>query len=166
MTESSRNGENQKIKTCLWFEGDAEEAVEFYTSLFPGARTLEVQRYPEAGPGETGSVMTIVFELEGRQFIALNGGKVPFRFNESVSLSVERDTQEEIDRLWASLTEGGEEVECGWLKDRYGLSWQIVPRVLQELLRDADQQRVERAMQAMLGMRRLDIAQLEEAAAG
>ncbi|SCK53788.1 VOC family protein [Streptomyces sp. WMMB 322] len=152
----------QKITTFLWFDDQAEEAVEHYTSVFPDSRVIDVQRYGEAGPGEPGTVMTIAFELAGQRFTALNGGP-EFTFNEAVSLYVDCADQAEVDTYWAKLAEGGEEGPCGWLKDKYGLSWQIVPRVLTELLRDPDPARSARVMKAMLGMRKLDVQALEDA---
>ncbi|MBC2878531.1 MULTISPECIES: VOC family protein [Streptomyces] len=154
----------QKITSFLWFDDQAEEAAAHYTSVFDDSRIVHVQRYGEAGPGEPGSVMTVTFELAGQQFIALNGGP-RFTFNEAVSLYVDCTSQEEVDELWARLAEGGEEGPCGWLKDRYGLSWQIIPRRLTDLLSDADAERAGRVMRAMLEMTKIDVAKLEEAAA-
>lgn len=155
----------QKITTFLWFDDQAEEAARFYTSLFPGSRIVGVQRYGEAGPGVAGSVMTVEFELAGQRYRALNGGPL-FPFTEAVSLQVDCDDQAEVDRLWEALTaDGGRESDCGWLKDRWGLSWQITPRRLTELLADPDPVRQQRAMRAMLRMRRIDIRALEDAAA-
>ncbi|MFC4496894.1 VOC family protein [Streptomyces ovatisporus] len=152
----------QKITTHLWFDSQAEEAVQHYTSVFPDSRVLDVQRYGEAGPGEPGTVMTVTFELAGQRYIALNGGP-EFSFNEAVSLYVECADQDEVDRYWAKLGEGGEEGPCGWLKDKYGLSWQIVPRALPDLLRDPDPARSARVMKAMLRMRKIDVRELEDA---
>ncbi|MFD9123418.1 VOC family protein [Kitasatospora sp. NPDC059571] len=152
----------QKITTFLWFDDQAEEAARFYTSLFPDSRITEIQRYGEAGPGAAGSVMTVAFELAGQQYVALNGGPL-FPFSEAISLQVGCDDQAEVDRLWAALTEGGQESDCGWLKDRYGLSWQITPRRLIELLGDPDPVRAQRVMRAMLRMRKIDIQVLEDA---
>ncbi|WP_371493815.1 VOC family protein [Kitasatospora sp. NBC_00374] len=152
----------QKITTFLWFDDQAEEAARFYTSLFPDSRIVEVKRYGEAGPGEAGSVMTVAFELAGQRYVALNGGPL-FPFTEAISLQVNCGDQAEVDRLWAALTEGGQESDCGWLKDRYGLSWQITPRRLMELLGDPDPVRAERVMRAMLQMRKIDIQALEDA---
>ncbi|MFI7130296.1 VOC family protein [Nonomuraea sp. NPDC050153] len=149
----------QKITTFLWFDGQAEEAAEFYISLFKDSRVLDVT------PGPAGTAMVVTFELAGQRFIALNGGP-EFKFTEAVSLYVDCDSQEEVDELWAKLTEGGEESQCGWLKDRYGLSWQIIPTRLQELLGDPDPERAQRAMKAMLGMRKIDVRGLEDAADG
>ncbi|SFK97858.1 VOC family protein [Streptomyces pini] len=155
--------QKQKIATCLWFDGRAEEAARYYTSLFPDSRITDVQHYGEAGPGEPGSVMTVTFELAGREFIALNGGP-EFTFSEAISLSVDCADQAEVDELWAGLTDGGEESVCGWLKDRYGLSWQIVPRELPELLSHPDPTVSQQVMKAMLGMRKIDVQALREAA--
>ncbi|MDH2390430.1 VOC family protein [Streptomyces sp. HNM0663] len=152
----------QKIKTFLWFDKQAEEAVAHYTSIFGDSRVVTVARYGEAGPGEPGSVMTIEFELAGQRFVALNGGP-EFTFSEAISLSVDCESQDEVDRYWAALTEGGEEGPCGWLKDKYGLSWQINPRILGELLSDPDRAKADRVMQAMLGMKRIDIQGLKDA---
>ncbi|GAA0513608.1 VOC family protein [Saccharopolyspora spinosporotrichia] len=152
----------QKITTFLWFDGQAEEAAEFYTSIFPDSRIAHVQRYGEAGPGPEGSVMTVNFELAGQEFIALNGGP-RFRFTEAISLFVDCESQKEVDELWAKLTDGGEESRCGWLNDRYGLSWQIVPTVLMDMLKDPDPARSARVMKAMLGMGKLDIQRLVDA---
>ncbi|MDX3107560.1 VOC family protein [Nonomuraea angiospora] len=149
----------QKITTFLWFDDQAEEAAGFYTSLFKDSRVLEVT------PGPTGAAMVVTFELAGQRFIALNGGP-EFKFTEAISLYVDCDSQEEVDELWAKLTEGGEESQCGWLKDRYGLSWQIIPRRLQELIGDPDPERAQRAVKAMLGMGKIDIQGLEDAADG
>ncbi|MEV5560066.1 VOC family protein [Nonomuraea wenchangensis] len=150
----------QKITTFLWFDNQAEEAAAFYTSLFADSRIVRVQR-----DGEAGAAMLVEFELAGQRLLALNGGP-HFTFNEAVSLYVNCETQEEVDELWARLTaDGGEESQCGWLKDRWGLSWQIVPSRLPELISDPDPGRAERAMKAMLGMRKIDIRALEEAAA-
>ncbi|HEX5569455.1 MAG TPA: VOC family protein [Streptomyces sp.] len=152
----------QKITTCLWFDYQAEEAARHYTSVFGDSRIVEVRRYGQAGPGKAGTVMTVTFELAGQRFLALNGGP-QFPFTEAISLSVDCATQEEVDELWARLGEGGEEGPCGWLKDRYGLSWQIVPRKLEELLGDPDPAVSERAMKAMLGMRKIDVQGLLDA---
>lgn len=152
----------QKISTCLWFENQAEEAAKFYTSVFDDSRILDVSRYGEGGPGPAGQAITVEFEIEGRRFLALNGGTAA-NFTEAVSFVVDCADQEEVDRYWNALTDGGAESQCGWLKDRYGLSWQIVPSVLGSLLVGADPEGSQRAMQAMLGMRKLDIAQLQNA---
>ncbi|MFI8907224.1 VOC family protein [Streptomyces albidoflavus] len=156
----------QKITTNLWFDGQAEEAAAFYTALFEDARILGVERFTEAGPGEPGSVVTVTFRLAGQEFVAINGGP-EFTFTEAISLSVDCQTQEEVDRYWEALTaDGGEEVQCGWLKDKYGLSWQIVPRALVELLASSDREAAARATRAMLEMKKLDIQALRDAAAG
>ncbi|MFD0532192.1 VOC family protein [Kitasatospora arboriphila] len=153
----------QKITTFLWFDHQAEEAAQFYTSLFPDSRIVGVQRYGEAGPGAAGSVMTVSFELAGQRYLALNGGPI-FPFTEAISLQVNCDDQAEVDRLWDALTAGGgQESDCGWLKDRYGLSWQITPLRLTELLADPDPDRSQRAMRAMLQMQKIDIQALEDA---
>jgi predicted 3-demethylubiquinone-9 3-methyltransferase (glyoxalase superfamily) len=154
-----------RITPFLWFDAQAEEAAQFYTSLFPNSTVRRVSRYGETGPGTPGSVMTVDFELDGQPFTALNGGP-QYRFTEAVSFFVSCETQEEVDRYWSSLSEGGEEGPCGWLKDRYGLSWQIVPTTLMRLLGDPDRDKAERAMAAMLEMRKLDIAELERSAEG
>ncbi|KAB8190316.1 VOC family protein [Nonomuraea phyllanthi] len=155
----------QKITTYLWFDDQAEEAAAFYTSLFKDSRVLHVQRHGEAGPGPAGTAMVVTFELAGQRFIALNGGP-QFRFTEAISLYVECESQAEVDDLWARLTEGGEESHCGWLKDRYGLSWQLIPRGMEQLLSDPDPARSQRAMQAMLGMQKIDLQAMEAAANG
>ncbi|MGH2703547.1 MAG: VOC family protein [Actinomycetota bacterium] len=154
----------QKITPCLWFDNQAEEAATFYASIFKNSGITEVSRYGEAGPGPEGSVMTVSFELDGQPFLALNGGP-QFTFNESISFQVSCATQEEVDEFWSRLSQGGEEGPCGWLKDRYGLSWQIVPTRLTELLTDPDPETSQRAMRAMLDMGKIDIAALEHAAA-
>ncbi|MFD3652673.1 VOC family protein [Streptomyces sp. NPDC058620] len=153
----------QKITTFLWFDTRAEEAANFYVSVFGGdSRVLDVTRYGPAGPGENGSVMTVSFRLADQEYTALNGGP-QFPFTEAISLSVDCADQAEVDRLWDALSEGGETGQCGWLKDRYGLSWQIVPSGLSEALSDPDPAKAERAMKAMLGMRKLDIQALRDA---
>ena len=152
----------QKITPFLWFNNNAEEAVQFYTSLFPDTKVLKMVRYTEAGPGPAGSVMTAVFELQGQQFIALNGGPV-YTFTEAISFVINCESQEEVDTLWEKLSEGGEKGRCGWLKDRFGLSWQVVPTALPSLLSRGDAEGTKRVMQAMLKMNKIDINQLEEA---
>jgi predicted 3-demethylubiquinone-9 3-methyltransferase (glyoxalase superfamily) len=152
----------QKISTCLWFEDQAEEAAKFYTSVFGDSRILDVSRYGEGGPGPAGQAITVEFEIEGRRFLALNGGTAS-NFTEAVSFVVDCQNQGEVDRYWTALTDGGAESQCGWLRDRYGVSWQIVPSILGSLLAGADPEGSQRAMQAMLGMRKLDIAQLQNA---
>jgi len=155
----------QAISPFLWFDDQAEQAAEFYVSVFPNSRILGVSRYGEGAPQPAGTAMSVSFVLDGLEVQALNGGP-EFYFTEAISLFVKAETQEEIDRLWDRLTEGGEPSRCGWLKDRYGLSWQIVPPVLFELLGDPDPARAGRVMQAMLGMGKLDIAALRAAADG
>ena len=155
----------QKIVPNLWFDTEAEAAAEFYTSVFPNSRVLAVARYPEGSPGPAGSVMTVEFELDGVRFVGINGGP-RFQFDEAVSFQIDCADQAEVDHYWERLTEGGEESQCGWLKDRFGLSWQVVPRGMEELFNDADPTRAQRAMQAMLGMRKLDVAALRAAADG
>lgn len=152
----------QKISTCLWFEDQAEEAAKFYTSVFHDSRILDVARYGEGGPGPAGQAITSEFEIEGHRFLALNGGTAA-NFTEAVSFVVDCADQEEVDRYWTALTDGGAESQCGWLTDRYGVSWQIIPSVLGSLLAGPDPEGSQRAMQAMLGMRKLDIAQLQNA---
>ncbi|MCO4255680.1 VOC family protein [Pseudarthrobacter cellobiosi] len=152
----------QKISTCLWFENQAEEAAEFYVSVFGDSRILDVSRFGEGGPGQAGQVITVEFEVEGRKFMALNGGAAA-NFTEAVSFVVDCSDQEEVDRYWSALTDGGAESQCGWLKDRYGVSWQIVPAVLGSLIGGPDPEGAQRAMQAMLGMQKLDIAALQMA---
>jgi predicted 3-demethylubiquinone-9 3-methyltransferase (glyoxalase superfamily) len=152
----------QKVTPCLWFDDQGEEAAEFYTSIFPNSRITDISRYGEAGPGTPGSAMTVAFELDGQPFTALNGGP-EYTFSEAVSFQVSCESQEEVDHYWSKLSEGGEEGPCGWLKDRFGLSWQIVPKRLMELLSDPDRERSQRVMTAMLEMKKLDIAKLREA---
>jgi predicted 3-demethylubiquinone-9 3-methyltransferase (glyoxalase superfamily) len=153
----------QKIAPFLWFDTQAEEAAKFYVSIFPNSRILNTARYGDAGPGPKASVMTVEFELDGQRMIALNGGPV-FKFTEAISLSVDCTDQKEVDHYWTKLSQGGEESMCGWLKDRYGLSWQIVPTVLGQLLSGPDAKKAKRVMEAMLKMRKLDIAALKAAA--
>jgi predicted 3-demethylubiquinone-9 3-methyltransferase (glyoxalase superfamily) len=155
----------QKITPYLWFDTEGEEAARFYTSLFKNSSVIDVSYYGDAGPRPAGMAMTVTFEIDGQRFVALNGGP-DFTFNEAVSFQVSCESQEEVDYLWESLTDGGQPGPCGWLKDRYGLSWQIVPTALEQLLNDPDPQRAQRAMKAMLGMSKLDIGELERAAAG
>lgn len=153
----------QKITPSLWFDTQSEEAANFYVSVFKNSTILDVSRYGEAGPRPAGMVMTVTFELDGQEFIALNGGP-EFTFTEAVSLQVNCETQEEVDRYWNLLAEGGDEGPCGWLKDKYGLSWQIIPVALTELLNDPDAAKAQRVMAAMLQMKKIDIAALEAAA--
>lgn len=153
----------QKIKTFLWYDHAAEEAAQFYCSLFEDSHVDKVTRYPEGGPAPAGTAMTVEFRLAGVQFIALNGGP-HFKFTEAISLSVDCESQDEVDRLWDKLSQGGEPSRCGWLKDEYGLSWQIVPTVLPQLLSSGDAAQSARVMQAMMTMNKLDIAGLQRAA--
>jgi predicted 3-demethylubiquinone-9 3-methyltransferase (glyoxalase superfamily) len=150
------------LTTCLWFNTEAEEAAIFYTGIFKDSSLGRIRRYTDAGPGPAGSVMLVEFELNGQKFSALNGGP-QFTFNEAVSIVVPCADQAEVDYYWSQLSEGGQEVVCGWLKDKYGLSWQIVPARFFELVSDADPQKAGRVMQAMLGMTKFDIAALERA---
>ena len=152
----------QKITPFLWFNDQAEEAMNFYTAIFKNSKIGSVSRYGEGGPGQPGSVMTATFELDGQEFMVLNGGPL-FTFTEAISFFVSCETQAEVDELWEKLTEGGEESQCGWLKDKYGLSWQIVPAVLGELLNDPDAEKARRVMTAMLQMKKIDIAGLRAA---
>jgi len=153
----------QKITPFLWFDTQAEEAAKFYASVFPNSKILKTARYGEAGPGPKGSVMTVEFELDGQRMIALNGGP-QFKFTEAISLSVDCKTQEEVDRYWTKLSQGGKEQPCGWLKDKYGLSWQVNPAILGELLSGPDAKKAKRVMEAMLKMKKIDIAALKAAA--
>ena len=152
----------QKITPFLWFDYNAEEAMNHYVSIFDNARIVNVSRYGEGGPGPKGSVMTGTFEIEGQQFMALNGGP-HFKFTEAISLFVNCATQAEVDELWEKLSAGGQESQCGWLKDKFGLSWQIIPSALGEMLGDPDPQKSRRVMQAMLKMGKIDIAGLQAA---
>ncbi len=149
---------------CLWFDTEGEDAARLYTSVFPNSRIVEISRYGEANPRQAGTVMVVRFELDGQPFMALNGGP-QYTFSEAVSFTVDCADQAEVDRYWEALSEGGEQGPCGWLKDRYGLSWQIVPTRLTELLADPDAARSQRVMRAMMGMRKIEIAGLEAAAA-
>ena len=151
-----------KITPCLWFDTEGEDAARFYTGIFDNSRIVQISHYGSAGPREAGMVMTVDFVLDGQPFVALNGGP-DFTFDEAISFQVNCESQEEVDRLWAALGEGGEEGPCGWLEDRFGVSWQIVPTVFQELILDPDPERAQRAMKAMLGMKKLDIAELRRA---
>lgn len=153
----------QKITPFLWFDHQAEEAMNFYTSIFKNSKVGGVTRYGGGSPGEEGSVMTASFELEGLQFTALNGGP-EFKFTEAISFLVDCESQAEVDELWAKLTEGGEESQCGWLKDKFGVSWQIVPRELYELINNPDPEKSRRATEAMLQMRKIDLQVIREAA--
>jgi predicted 3-demethylubiquinone-9 3-methyltransferase (glyoxalase superfamily) len=161
----------QKITPCLWFDDQAEEAVTFYTGIFRNSKVVSVSRYGEAGHEihgkPAGTVLTVAFELEGQAFTALNGGPV-FKFNEAISFQVDCETQEEVDYYWEKLSEGGDPKaqQCGWLKDKYGASWQVVPRVLVEMMSDPDSEKSGRAMEAMLQMKKIDIAELKRAYRG
>jgi predicted 3-demethylubiquinone-9 3-methyltransferase (glyoxalase superfamily) len=150
------------ITTFLTYDDQAEEAVDFYTSIFENSRILSKNYYGDAGPGPTGSLMTATFELEGHEFVALNGGP-SFSFSQGISLLVSCETQEEVDRLWERLSDGGKQGPCGWLTDKFGVSWQVVPRVLPQLLNDPDPVKSQRVMSAMLQMRKIEIAELERA---
>jgi predicted 3-demethylubiquinone-9 3-methyltransferase (glyoxalase superfamily) len=153
-----------RITPCLWFDTEGEEAASFYTSVFPNSRIVDVSRYGEGAPRPAGTAMTVTFELDGHRFVALNGGP-DFTFNEAVSFQVGCKNQDEVDSYWSKLSEGGEEGPCGWLKDRFGVSWQVVPDALPALLGDPDPDRAQRAMRAMLSMKKIDIGELERAAA-
>ncbi len=153
----------QKITPCLWFDTQAEDAATFYTSVFKNSRIVKVAHYGEAGPREVGLVMTVDFELDGQEFVALNGGP-DFTFNEALSLQINCGSQDEVDYFWERLGEGGEFGPCGWLKDRYGVSWQVIPTVLNDLISDPDQAKGQRVMAAMLQMGKIDIAALHAAA--
>ena len=156
----------QKITTWLWFDTEAEEAAEFYTSLFPDSRITDVSRYGESGPRPQGMVMTVGFELFGREFYALNGGSnAKIDEGPGISFMVECDSQEELDGYWDKLADGGKQIACGWVTDRYGIAWQIIPKRLRELLADSDRDRAQRAMAAMLQMTKIEIDELEQAAA-
>ncbi|HEX6724266.1 MAG TPA: VOC family protein [Gaiella sp.] len=152
-----------KITPCLWFDTQGEEAARFYTSVFPNSRILDVARYGEAGPRDAGNVMAVRFELDGQEFVALNGGP-EFTFDEAISFQIDCADQDEVDRYSEALTDGGEQGPCGWVKDRFGLSWQVVPARLLELIGDRDEAKAQRAMAAMLEMRKIDIAAVEAAA--
>lgn len=155
-----------RITPFLWFDDQAEQAVDFYLSVFPNSKILEVARHGEAGPGPAGSVMLVRFALDGEEFMALNGGPAHSGFDESISFVIDCATEDEVDRYWEALTDGGEGIACGWLKDRFGLRWQVVPSELPALLGDPDPQRAQRAMHAMLAMKKLDIGAIREAADG
>jgi len=152
----------QKITPFLWFDHQAEEAMHFYTSIFKNSRAGTVQRYGEAGPGPKGSVMSVTFELEGQQFFALNGGP-HFSFTPAISFFVNCETQQEVDELWEKLSDGGEKNSCGWLRDKYGVSWQIIPTALGKMLQDKDPEKSTRVMKAMLQMKKIDINALKQA---
>lgn len=155
----------QKLTTWLWFDTEAQEAAEFYTSVFPDARITDVSYYGEAGPRPEGTVMTVAFELFGREFVGLNGGPDHTIEGPGISFMVDCESQKEVDLYWSKLADGGQEIACGWVTDRYGLAWQIVPRRLRELLADPDRDRAQRAMAAMLKMTKIDVEELERAAA-
>jgi predicted 3-demethylubiquinone-9 3-methyltransferase (glyoxalase superfamily) len=155
----------KKITPSLWFDTEAEEAAAFYTSVFENSRIVNISRYTDAGPRPAGTVMTVDFELDGQRFTAINGGP-QFHFDEAISFMITCETQEELDHYWDRLSEGGEEGPCGWLKDRFGLSWQVVPTGMGELFADPDKGRATRAMEAMFSMRKIDIAALRDAADG
>lgn len=153
------------ITPCLWFDTEAKDAADFYTSVFPNSRITDVAYYGEAGPRDSGMVLTVEFELDGQPFVGLNGGP-EFTFDEAISFQVPCASQDDVDRYWTVLSEGGSEGPCGWLKDRFGVSWQIVPTRLLELLGDPDRAKAQRAMACMMGMKKIDIAAVEQAAAG
>ena len=155
----------QKITPFLWFDGKAEEAMKFYVSIFKNSEIVSVSRYGEGGPGPKGTVMTAVFQLEGQEFYALNGGP-QFTFSPAVSFFISCETQQEVDELWEKLSEGGEKDRCGWLRDKYGLSWQVIPSVLGKMLQDKDAEKSRRVMKAMLQMDKLDIERLKQAYEG
>ena len=155
----------QKITPFLWFDGNAEEAVNFYVSIFKNSKVLSIARYGEAGPGPKGTVMTAAFQLDGQEFVALNGGP-QFKFTEAISFWVRCETQEEIDEMWEKLSAGGAKSRCGWLKDKYGLSWQVVPPILGEMLQDKDAKKSQRVMAAMMQMDKIDIGLLKKAYEG
>lgn len=152
----------QKLTPCLWFDTQGEQAATFYTSVFDNSRILDIAYYGAAGPGPEGTVMTVTFELNGQKFVALNGGP-QFTFNEAISFQVSCETQEEVDYFWSALSQDGEEGPCGWLKDKYGVSWQIIPIALGELIGDPDAVKSKEAMKAMLGMGKIDIEVLKRA---
>jgi predicted 3-demethylubiquinone-9 3-methyltransferase (glyoxalase superfamily) len=153
-----------KLTPCLWFDNEGEEAAKLYTSIFPNSKIVKVTRYGSAGPRPEGTVMTVDFELDGQPFVALNGGP-QFSFSEAISFQISCKDQDEVDSYWSELTEGGKEGPCGWLKDRFGLSWQVIPTALSELLNDPDKEKAQRVMAAMLEMHKIEIDELERAAA-
>lgn len=157
--------EKQKIATFLWFDTNAEEAVNHYLSIFENSKVLSIARCGDVGPGPKGSVLTIKFQLEGQEYIALNGGPM-FKFTEAISLLIYCDTQDEIDHYWSRLSAGGSESDCGWLKDKFGLSWQVCPRILLDMISDKDQNKSSRAMAAMMTMQKMDIKKLKDAFEG
>jgi predicted 3-demethylubiquinone-9 3-methyltransferase (glyoxalase superfamily) len=152
----------QKITPCLWFDGKAEEAAQHYVSIFKDSRITRITRWGEVGPGPKGSVLTVLFQLEGQAFMALNGGP-EFKFTPAISLMVDCKTQSEVDTLWDKLSEGGEQVQCGWVTDKFGVSWQVVPTILAEMIGDKDPKRADRVMAAMMQMKKLDFAKLQAA---
>jgi predicted 3-demethylubiquinone-9 3-methyltransferase (glyoxalase superfamily) len=152
----------QKITPCLWFDNNAEEAMNFYVSIFKNSKTGTITRYGEAGPGPKDTVMSVTFQLDGQEFFALNGGPL-FKFTEAISLFVNCETQAEVDELWEKLLQGGQPSQCGWLKDKYGLSWQIIPSALIKMLRDENTGKAKRVMEAMLQMTKIDISLLQQA---
>jgi predicted 3-demethylubiquinone-9 3-methyltransferase (glyoxalase superfamily) len=154
----------QNITPCLWFDTDGEDAANFYTSIFPNSKIQHIARYGSSGPRPEGTIMTVSFELDGQEFLALNGGP-QFEFSEAISFQVSCKNQDEVDKYWNELSEGGEEGPCGWLKDKFGLSWQIVPTALPELLSNPDKEKAQRVMAAMLEMKKIEIDELERAAA-
>ncbi len=155
----------QKITPNLWFDTEAEQAADFYVSLFKNSRIVNVAHYTDAGPRPAGTVMTVEFELDGQRFVGINGGP-QFKFDEAISMQITCEDQDEVDYFWERLTDGGEESQCGWCKDRYGLSWQVVPKGMEEVFANPDPEAARRAMEAMLEMRKLDIAALRSAAEG
>jgi predicted 3-demethylubiquinone-9 3-methyltransferase (glyoxalase superfamily) len=155
----------QKLTPFLWFDSNAEEAANFYTSIFKNSEILNIARYGDAGPGPKGSAMTVTFQLEGQQFIALNGGSL-YTFSPAISFFVNCETQAEVDELWNKLSAGGKEVQCGWLQDKFGLSWQVIPKQLMELMSDKDQAKSQRVFKAMLQMKTIDIEGLQRAYRG
>ena len=154
----------QKITPCLWFDTEAEDAARYYTSVFPNSKIVDVSHYGEGGPRDADLVLTVEFELEGQRFVALNGGP-DFKFNEAVAFQLSCDDQDETDRYWRALCEGGEEGQCGWLKDKFGVSWQIIPTALPRLLGDPDKETAGRVMAAMMRMKKIEVSELERAAA-
>lgn len=152
----------QKIVPFLWYDGKAEEAANFYVSIFKNSKIKNIRRYGEAGPGQKGSVMSAEFELEGQEFIALNGGP-HYTFSPAISFFVNCETQAEVDELWEELSEGGEKVQCGWLRDKYGVSWQIIPTALGKMLADKEPQKSQRVMKVMMGMTKIEIDGLKRA---
>ena len=156
---------NDGFTTCLWFDEQAEEAANYYASIFENSKVGKISYYTEAGPRPAGSVLTVEFELNGQKFVALNGGP-DFTFNEAISFQIFCEGQDEVDYYWSKLTEGGEEVQCGWLKDKYGVAWQVIPKGLIEMLTDSDPEKAKRTTEAMFAMTKLDISALERAYAG